>query len=211
MFYVKGSFDNTLRFGDVINGFQYFMPNFEEFPDLLDSNIKIEITRASHFVVLTPCCSIERGSITMVPIKEVLYKFFDNPYFTEDLTVINRKMPPEKAVSPKIWQENLTEEQRNKRILEGPKYSFGEYFIYEKDDLLPVYEIKYKDKPTGINTGYYMIDFKDIFTIKSSKIVKYIKYPRKILELSIETRAELRTKISEYFTRVPEEDQVIRL
>jgi hypothetical protein len=114
-------------------------------------------------------------------------------------------MLPENAVAPEIWKK-FKEAERNKRIIEGPKYSFAEIFIYERDALLPVYELSYKDHPK-ISTGYYMIDFKDIFTIRSQKIIKKMSYP-KILQLTTETREELRCKISEYYTRVPAEDQI---
>jgi hypothetical protein len=82
MFYVKNSFDNVLRFGDVIKGFQFFIPNFEELPDIVDSNIKIEITKSSYFVVITPCCSIENGSISLTPLKQIRYQFFSNPFYS---------------------------------------------------------------------------------------------------------------------------------
>jgi len=209
MFYIKDSYDNILRFGDVINGFQYFKPNFEGLPEVVDSNIKIEIIKSNYFVVLTPCCSIENENLNLTPLKQIAYKFFSNPYFEKDFTIINRRMLPEQTVAPRIWNDVFTEEERSKRIGEGVKYSFAELFIYEKNDLIPPYKLSYKGNP-DIITGYYMIDFKDIFTIKSAKIQRNMEYP-KILQLTIETREELRDKIGEYFKRVPQEDQIARV
>ena len=208
MFYIKDSFDDILRFGDVIRGFQYFLPNFDGLPYIVDTNINIEIIKSDYFVVLTPCCSIENSFITLTPLKQLRYQFFSNPFFVEDFTVINRKMLPQNAVAPSIW-ERFEVEERNKRIQEGPKYSFAEVFIYGSDELLPTYELSYKGNPR-VQTGYYMIDFKEAFTIKSNKIIKNMRYP-KILQLTIESREELRCKIGEYFSRVPVEDQVARL
>lgn len=209
MSYIENSFDPTLRFGDIIRGFQYFTPNFKNLIEYIDDKITIEINKAGFFVVLTPCCSIKDSSILLAPLKEIQYGFFDNPYFEKDLTNINRLVPPDKTVPAGVWNEKFDDKERLERIEIGPVYVFKEFFIYDSNPLLPEYDLKYKSAPT-IRTGFYMIDFKEVFIIKSAQIQKNFNYP-KILQLTVKSREELRLKISDFYYRTPEEDKIMLL
>jgi hypothetical protein len=52
-----------------------------------------------------------------------------------------------------------------------------------------------------------MVDFKDIFRVRSKIVQRNNKIP-KVLQLSISTRSDLRKKIASFFERVPKEDLV---
>ncbi|QGY44175.1 hypothetical protein GM418_11040 [Maribellus comscasis] len=203
MFYELENVDPILRFGDVIEGFQMLKPNYNNFPtDKL--NFQISVENFKYFIVTTPCCSIEKSKLSVAALKEIRPAFLKNEYFAEDLTRINRLVSPENSV-PKIAWEKFPEEEKQKRIGCGFSYTFLDIFVYDSNDLLENYELNSKEGK--INCGYYMIDFKDIFVIESDQIQRNKKIP-KILQLSIKSRDELRTKLATYFNRVPEEDVI---
>lgn len=211
MFYSKET-KSILRFGDVLTGFILTSTNINEL--LIGKNkigYNINVSYPSYSAVMSPCCSIERNVISLTPLIPILPSFFDNPYFEGDLTNINRKMYPQQSVPPHIW-EKLGEEERQRRHAEGFGYAFTDLFIYEFSDVLQKYIINHKIKK-NIETGFYMIDFKNITKVNCGLIKdpKPIQAPSgsKCLELSIEARGELREKISDYFGRVPKEDEIM--
>jgi hypothetical protein len=158
---------------------------------------------------MTPCCSIEEKTIALAPLIQVYPAFFDNPYLAEDLTRINRIMTPEQSVSPTVWGQ-LGEEERKRRLAEGNTYAFINHFIYQKHESYAEYTLHRKTKGNVV-TNYYMVDFRNIYRVICEKIITPSNAPieSKHLQLSIETRDELRVKIARYYSRVPQEDQLI--
>ncbi|MDY0129149.1 MAG: hypothetical protein RBR63_03035 [Methanosarcina vacuolata] len=207
MFY-EDNHDNALRFGDVVNGYVLSNSHIEK-PFSTSNNFKynINIEMPSLSVILTPCCSIEENNIVLSPLIELRSSFFSNPYFIEDLTNINRRMPPEKTLPPEVW-ENLPGMEKQKRLLEGETYSVPNLFVYESNALFPKYTINRKGKNNNIETNVHMIDFKNIYKVDCDKIITPQNSPlySKCLQLSIKTRSELRDKLSSFYRRVPKED-----
>lgn len=205
MFYQE-EMDEALRFGDILKGYILAASSIEE-PDL-SKNYKIDINLPIFCAVISPCCSIGERKISLSPLIELRNSFFDNPYLAEDLTRINRKMEPQQSVPSHIW-DNLTEEERQKRLREGYAYAFLEFFVYEKNDLFPKYTIHRRQG--NIETNYYMIDFRNIYKINCEKIVdpKNAPLESKCLQLSIQARSELRDKVAFYYARIPEEDKIL--
>jgi len=202
------SIDKSFRFGDVVNGFLAATPNISNpihHCDQLD--FQIELLLPKFCVILSPCCSISDQVISLCPLIQVRNTFFNNPYFEEDLTRINRIIPPEKSIPPEAW-EGFLSEQKAERMAKGYAYGFVELFAYEKNPLFPEYTIHRKGG--RINTNYYMIDFRNTFRVNCSRIRKPNNVPieSKVLQLSIAARSDLRDKISFYYSRLPDEDLV---
>jgi hypothetical protein len=210
MFYEE-KVDNALRFGDVLRGYIAITPSIKG-PILeastLNEGYNIDVNLPIFSVVLSPCCSIGHDIISLTPLIKVRNAFFDNPYFREDLTRINRKMEPEQTVPPNIW-EKFPSEEKQKRSEEGYGYTFLELFIYEKNNLLAKYTIHRKQE--NIETNYYMIDFRNTYKLNCEKIKTPEDAPleSKCLQLSIQARSELRDKIAYYYARIPKEDKIL--
>lgn len=212
MFYQE-EMDRALRFGDVLRGYVSTTPNIEEpiikKPILaaLNEGYSIDVNLPIFSVVISPCCSIGRKVISLTPLIKLRNSFFDNPYFAEDLTRINREMEPHQPVPPFVWKR-LPPEERQRRVEEGYGYAFLELFVYEKNELFPKYVVD--TKQGRIKTEYYMIDFRNTYKLNCEKIITPHNSPieSKCLQLSIETRSELRSKIAYYYARVPKEDKV---
>jgi hypothetical protein len=208
MFYQEET-DSALRFGDVLKGIILTTPEINE-PDSTkpDKKYSINIDLPVFSVVLSPCCSISDKIISLTPLVELRGSFFNNPFFTEDLTRINREMEPEQAVPVEVWK-GLPPKEKQKRLEKGVGYAFIECFIYEKNNLFPKYTINRKNG--NVETNYYMIDFRNTYRLNCEKIIspKNCPYELKRLQLSVKIRAELREKISKYFSRPPEEDQAL--
>ena len=214
MFYEK-NIDSALRFGDVLRGYIAITPNIES-PILtqsaLNEGYNIDINLPIFSVIISPCCSIGYDIISLTPLIEVRNTFFKNPHFTEDLTRINREMKPELAVPPNVWG-TLSLEEKEKRLQEGKEgkgYAFLENFIYEECNLFPKYTVDIR-QGENIETNYYMIDFRNTYKLYCDKIKSPKEAPleSKCLQLSLQTRAELRDKISYYYARVPGEDKAL--
>lgn len=204
MFYQK-EIDNALRFGDVLMGFILTSPNIENPGSVKTYEIAIKLP--PYCVVLSPCCSIGHKVISLSPLIEIRPSFFNNPYFEEDLTRINRKMEPQQAVPPHVW-EKFPPEVKQERLKEGYGYSLLDVFIYEKNNLFPKYTVNRRRK--NIETNYFMIDFKNVYKVNCDRIISAKNAPldTKCLQLSIQTRSELRDKIAYYYARIPKEDRI---
>ena len=68
--------------------------------------------------------------------------------------------------------------------------------------LFSEYTLSYKGE--SIKTRFYMIDFKNISVIEKKPIGSLIEAKR--LQLSKTSRNELRFKLGEFFSTIPEED-----
>ena len=198
--------DEMLRFGDVLQGYIVAAANIDE-PNS-NNNYKIDINLPTYCIIISPCCSIGNKMISLSPLIELNGAFLKNPYFAEDLTRINRKMEPQQAVAPKVW-ENFPEQEKEKRLKEGYAYAFLEFFVYDKNELFPNYTVHRKEE--NIETNYYMIDFRNTFKISCEKIItpKDAPLESKLLQLSIQSRSELRAKLANYYGKVPEEDMLL--
>jgi len=192
--------DPGFRFGDIIKGFVSATP--------IDSNntdysIKISTVFC---VIISPCCSISDEVLSLIPLLPIKNSFLNNPYFQEDLTRINRLVPPEKALPPKAF-EHMPTDKKTEMINKGPSYTFVDLFIYKEHDVFPEYIVNHKTI-RGFKTKYYMIDFRNTFSVNCSKIKNPQTVPEgiKYLQLSIDARAELRDKITHYYGRPPIED-----
>lgn len=207
MFYAE-EMSTALRFGDVLRGYFSTTPVIEE-PALKVpiEKCNIDVKFPPYSVVMDPCSEIGHKVISLTPLLPIRGSFFDNPYLAGDLTRINRKMEPQQAIPPHAWKK-MTPEQKQKRSAVGLEYAFVGLFVYEKHDLLPKYTVHRK---TGdIETKYYMINFRDVFKLCCDKINSPEDAPleSKVLELSIETRQELRDKVATYYAYVPLEDKL---
>lgn len=174
-----------------------------------DTKYSIGITVPRFSVVLTPCCSIENKTILLTPLVGLRNTLFRNPYLAEDPTRLNRPVPPQKAVSPYVWENKLSAEERQKRIGEGAIYAFDSLFVYEKHFLLPKYAVDTRDGK--LETNCYMIDIANTYRMNYDKINRYTPVPANVkrLQLSAQTRQELRDKVAYYYGRVPDEDKVL--
>jgi hypothetical protein len=200
----------VFRFGDVVKGFAQSTPILSK--PLLEGNeslYHIEVS-ASHFsVILSPCCSIDNGMLALAPLKGIQPSFYQNPWLVEDFTRINRKMPADKSVPPHVWKampQNVKEEEFD---LEKDGYAFDDFFVYAENPFLSKYILNIP-KIGQKETGYYMIDFKTIYRINCDKIKRDKEPPieAKLLQISKESRADLRNKISAYFARIPDGEQI---
>lgn len=201
--------DQGFRFGDVLKGFPISAPNFSN-PPLTNENMNfnIEVQVPSYCVILSPCCSIAEETISLSPLMKVYQTFFKNEYFAADLTRINRLVAPEKSIPAFPW-DKLSPEKKQEKLDVGMAYTFLDKFIYKEYDIFREYEINRRSEG-NIFTRYYMIDFKNTFRVNCSNIKNPNNVPieSKCLQLTIETRAELRDKISFYYARVPDEDKI---
>lgn len=208
MFYEE-HMDNALRFGDIIKGFVLATPDIKQpFIGTINNLYKIDIEIPIYSVVLSPCCSIGDKMISLSPLINLYGTFFNNPFFVDDLTLINKKMKPEYAFPPDVW-ERMPGEKKQEYLAQGDEvYAFVELFIYKNHDLLPSYTINRRQG--NIETNYYMIDFRNIYKLKCDRIIKPDNAPleSKCLQLTIQSRSDLRDKISAYFARIPLEDQM---
>jgi len=204
----------ALRFGDIVCGFvcatpDIDRPRLESVGDTLGPSFSVLVSHARFSVILSPCCSIGDKIISLAPLTQILPGLLRNPYFSEDLTRINRPMEPQQAVAPEIW-DKLKDTEKQKRLANGVAYALVDNFIFPPHDLLPKYVLQRKEGNIEVNS--YMVDFRQIFRVTCTKIVTAANSPldAKYLELSVPARKELREKIGAYFGRTPQEDlQVI--
>jgi len=211
MFY-QDDLDQALRFEDVVRG--YILTNAIISTPVWNTqheNYAVSVSLPQFSVIITPCCSIEDRIIVLTPLIQVIPTFFNNPYLEEDLTRVNRIMSPEQSVQPSVW-EQFSEEERQRRLAEGHTYAFINLFVYKRHDLLPEYTL-HRKKDKNIVTNSYMINFKNLYKVHCDKIISPTNSPleSKHLQLSVETREELRVKLTRYYSRVPQEDQLVEV
>jgi hypothetical protein len=199
---------NALRFGDIVSGFALTAPDLKTpTPGSHPEDYRVTITYPRYSVVLSPCCSIGASTLLLSPLIQVMRGWLANPYFVEDFTRINRPMTQQQVLSPEKRAE-LSEAEKQKRLdFTKPAYALVDYFVYEQHPLLPVYEYTWRNEPRKL--GHYMIDFRKIHKVECPEIKSATNCPlhAKVLQLSIDSRAELRLKFTDYFGRIPREDQ----
>ena len=197
------------RFGDVIKGFISATPNISNPPINSDNtaDYSIEIS-LPYCAIVSPCCSIKDRVISLSPLLHVNKDIFKNPYFREDLTRINRIVPPEKSIPP-IAFKKIPLKKKREILSKDHAYAFLNLFIYKEHDLFPEYPIRLNGVD-DFNTRYYVIDFRNTFRVNCSKIQNPTNVPPglKCLQLTIDTRNALRDKITKYYSRLPTEDIV---
>jgi len=202
--------EKALRFGDVVRGFILSAPRVDSPSSAhLPHEYNIEVSSPNFAAIMSPCCSIGEKTLALSPLIKVLPGFFQNPYLKEDLTNVNRPMTPEQSVPPDVWKTFSQAEKQRRLNLSKPKsHAFVSLFVYMLHDLIPAYTIL--SKHGNVETGYYMVDFRRIYRVECKRVqhAKDAPLEIKILQLSIQTRTELRGKIASYFSRVPEEDKV---
>lgn len=207
MAFYQEQLDLRLRLGDVVEGLIAHTPHLTSLSHterILE--YKVDVDQLSRSVVLVPCCSIPDNSILVAPLKRIIGKYFENPYFEPDLTRINREMKGRESVTLADWNR-MEQERRDVLSAARSVYALLDRFIYAPHELLKPYILK------GRDVGHYMIDFRDTRKVNCDGIVSNEKepvalFPGKLLQLSIETRQELRLKMVEYFGRIPEEDRL---
>jgi hypothetical protein len=195
------------RMGDVVMGFHNVTLKLGSSLDRDFGDLHIAVTHPRHLAILTPCCSIEKEVVSLAPLVPLPWAVFQNPYFVEDLTRINRLVPPDKAIPPMAW-DNLPSDKRKQRMDGGNAYVWAEMFVFEANDLFPKYEIRRGNEKRESNA--YMVDFKGIFRVESKAINRdsnreLVKL--RLLQLSVQARQDLRDKLAAYFARVPAEDE----
>jgi hypothetical protein len=198
--------NECLRLGDIITGFQLATPHIEQ-PSSSEINLEatIKVSRPKHLAVMTPCCALDKGMISVAPLIEISSAMFRNPHFQEDFTIINRVVEPSKSVPPKHL-EAMSVEERARHLSSPAQWVFLDFFCFGPAACLPQYLVK-REKLEW-QTVFWMIDFKEIAVIKCPAIVPHYKPPVgiKLLQLSVKSREALREKMAQFFGRPTDED-----
>lgn len=194
-----------LRFGDVVTGFQHPTVRIDS-PDL-EVNLRISVTRPQYFAIMTPCCNIELKSFSLAPLESVRDALLKRPRLHENLSLINTPFVPKDGYTPEEI-EKMDRDKQAELVSLPSAYSFLECFIYEPNPLFPKYEVK-RAKQTWPNLQHRMVDFKSIFRVDCSLIEREQEAPSnvKVAELTVTARAQLRDKLTYYFSRDADEGQ----
>ncbi len=204
MFYIDTiKADPTLRFGDVIKDFPVCFPVISN-PSLSEP-YHIKVNSPTYSVVLSPCCSISDKILSIAPLQPLPSSLFTNPFLAEDPKRINSKIPADKSLPPQAW-EKMEDSEKIERLSKKEGFVFVDHFVYDEHLLFPEYVINRKSG--NITSKMYVIDFRTSVRIQCDKISNptYLPGNSKVLQLSIETRDQLRKKIGSYYQRIPNED-----
>ena len=207
MFYVTEP-SKSLRMGDVVQGFVIAFPKVDTPDNQLIETYSVTLNHPKYAAILTPCCSIENKEVLLAPLKKLKRSFYDNEYFYEDMTRINKMMSPKESMSATKWS-SLGDDELRRRFngdLTSLTYAFKEIFIYDHHGLLEQYDLKHGNN--CISCGFYMISFRDITRIECSAITRNIENCPgfKLLEIAATARRDLREKMADYFGRPANED-----
>jgi hypothetical protein len=194
-----------LRFGDVVTGFQHPTVRIDAPDSALD--LRISVTRPQYFAVMTPCCNIELKSFSLAPLESIRDAILRRPRLLENLSLINAQFPPKDGFTPEEIAKMDVEKQAE-LVSQAATYSYLDCFVYEPNGFFPPYEVK-RNKQNWPNLRHRMVDFKSIFRVDCSLIEREQEMPSgvKISELTVETRAQLRDKLTNYFGRNADEGQ----
>ncbi len=195
-----------LRFGDVVTGFQHPTVRIDVPDNALD--LRISVTRPQYFVVMTPCCAIELNSVSLAPLVQVRDAIIlKHPRLHDNLSLFNIPFPPKDGFTAE--QIGKMDENKQAELLAQPAgYTYLDCFVYEPNGLFPDYEVK-RNKQTFAKLQHRMVDFKSIFRVECSLIEREQHAPSgvKVSELTVATRAQLRDKLTYYFSRDADEVQ----
>jgi len=212
MFYQNPLDSVNLRLGDILIDQTNLYSNINtSIADGLSNKIGVELETSLYSVVLTPCCAIGDDILDICPLIPINKYWFTNPYLEEDMTRVNRIMNPQQAIQPDRWN-HMPDKAKEDKLAEGTVFAFLENFVYDKNDFLKKYKVDYQinNVQKSLETNYYMIDFRHITRIKSKNIKSdtgvFLK--KKIAQLSINARSELRDKIGYFYSKPPKEDQI---
>jgi hypothetical protein len=218
MFYVEPHSD-FLRMGDVVSGYISLFPDMDEPIKNKVIGYRVIAELPELLVIITPCCSIGDKQVSVVPLEQMRRRLtlFEVEYLKDDMTKVNRKMEPYKALTPSKWDEKTPEEKLaiiNRQI----DYQYDELFVYAGDGKLPKYTVNLS-RDTSFESDYHFIDFRKATRVKCNCIIspddknnftsekKDKSLSTKLLELHPKIRQELRCKISNYYHRIPKEDE----
>lgn len=215
MFYTDNPNLNTLRFGDVVQGFIGAVPVIENplnNKSLEGYKYQIKSFIPEYSIVMTHCCSIGRGTLALAPLRKIHHKILMNKLNSEryiDFTELNRKIEVKKIFPKNRWDQYTTDKQKIEYEMQGKIWNYIDFFFYDKHDFFKKYKIEL-NKEKFLATNFYVVDFKDIYNIECYKIQKKEIAKdilnSKLLELSESTREEFKVKIAMYFSRQAEED-----
>jgi hypothetical protein len=195
-----------LRFGDVVTGFQHPTVRIDSPDSALD--LKIRVTRPQYFAVMTPCCSIELKSVSLAPLEQVRDAIvLKHPRLLENLSRLNVPFLPRDGFTAEQIAKMDLDKQAELATLPA-QYFYFDCFVYEPNGFFEAYDVK-RSKQTLATIQHRMIDFKSIFRVECSLIEREQEAPSgvKISELTVETRAQLRDKLTSYFGRNADEGQ----
>lgn len=203
MFYQETP-DATFRFGDVLFGYP-FASSLIKGPvidGISETNLTVQFPK--FLAVLTPCCTIRHGRLSLAPLIPIRPSFLRNEFWAEDLTRINREMDPKDKIPAAAW-EAKSEAQKREWLEPGPGYVLEGLFVYERSEKLPKYVLERREG--NIEQDTYMIDFGQVHQVHCESVTSGgVPLESKVLQLTIETRDDLRKKIVEYYGRIPDED-----
>lgn len=146
----------------------------------------------SYATIITPCCDIQkRDYLAFCPLIPLQDKVRQNEFFNKDPTRLNTKVKPENMV-PKLAWDRFTDEEKTKRAKTGKRYAFVHNFVFETRE--------------DIFSNYMVIDFNCIFNISRKPLggKNELLLPSRILQLSSESRRDLRLKLANYYFRNPD-------
>lgn len=202
------SSSSALRFGDIVGGF--VAANL--IVSLLkggsaSSDFRIAINHSQLMAVLSPCCSIEDKTLLLAPLQQLTPRIYENPYFAEDVTRINRRMQTKQSLPPIAW-ESMDPATRDRKLAEPDGFTLLDMFVYRDHELLPPYKVKTKQQGE-LTVSACSIDFRKIVSITCDQVQRNSAdlLATKRLELTTDSRSELREKIAHFYARVPEEDR----
>lgn len=206
MFYSE-DLSKSYRMGDIIENFYEVIPYYDK-----NSYFSIKLIAPAKFVILTPCCSIEKQEAIIVPLKKINEHFIVSEFLRENLLLINTPISKEEVLGKEAYDNALknisSEEEKILFTNIQKRYEFCDSFIFDEHSMLEEYliERKRKDNIISKKTRCYMISFKDAMKVQSL-VFERGQPCNKILELSPQTRDILRKKLSSFYSRIPDEDK----
>lgn len=211
MFYAE-SFEDRLRFGDVLCDLPSAHVSLSGPPAPIGAGPELTLEVSTPLsVLLTPCCEVgNTNSLTLAPVSRLnkYVKLLRNDYFREDLLRLNEKAPPEKCIPSGEWDALVPSEQE-RRLAKGSVYALNYLFAYPvREPVLTPYDAV-TDVGNGRETltiGYYLIDFREAYRLSIVKERHKEFTSCKKLQLTPETREQLRRKLSQFFAEPPDED-----
>jgi len=204
-FYEEQRPDEALRLGDIVSGFAIGTINS---PTRESDAFRLEVDKPKA-VVMTPACSIGNRTILLAPLKGIDSRWLETPYLAQDLTNINRPMTRLQACPPGQLAKMGAPERAAIQADTTKALRLLAFFVYAPHDWLDSYEVKVNRNPARV--GCYMVDFREIHRIKCDEIQSAENSPwrkAKLLQLSRNSRDELRTNLANYFGRPAPEDEV---